>query len=265
MNAELVEKIVAMGFPVERAILIHAFVGGSTMHGVKLEGKDDLDLYGIFIERPLYVCGIECFEHFVTSTSNQESRNTPDDVDVTCYSLRKWVNLALKGNPTVLHFLFTPVLQGDLFWSAVLGKRDKFLAKSHARQYMGYADAQLRRMKGERGTGKHGQRDELVVQHGYDTKAAMHTLRILLEGIELMKSGWISLPRPADEKLWLLQVRRGEWSMDRVCLEANRLFSKIKEEMVASKLPDEVNRHLVGEFVTQTYLDFWKENRLDRP
>jgi hypothetical protein len=34
-------------------------------------------------------------------------------------------------------------------------------------------------MCGQRGTGKHGQRPEIMGKFGYDTKAAMHTLRLL--------------------------------------------------------------------------------------
>ena len=88
MNKELTDRIYAMGFPGDRARLIHAFVGGSKLHGVKLEGRDDLDLYGIFIEDSRFVCGLGRFEHFVTSTAAQAERNGPQDVDVACYSLR---------------------------------------------------------------------------------------------------------------------------------------------------------------------------------
>ena len=257
MNAELVKMIYDMGFPADRATMIHAFVGGSALHGVKLEGRDDMDLYGIFIEHPAYVLGLDRFEHFVTSTAAQSERNTSADVDVACYSLRKWATLALKGNPTVLQFLFTPALQGDIFWSSVLAMRSSFLAVSHGRQYMGYADAQLRRMVGERGTGKHGQRDELVIKFGYDTKSAMHTCRILLEGIDLMRHGWISFPRPEAQREWLLAIRRGEWSMDRVLVESKRLFVEMKDAMAQSKLPEEVQRKAVDKFLAEQYLQSW--------
>jgi len=34
-------EIIAHGFPLERGRLIHALVGGSHLHGMKLEGKHD--------------------------------------------------------------------------------------------------------------------------------------------------------------------------------------------------------------------------------
>lgn len=257
MNSVLVRHIVDLGFHPLRASLIHAFVGGSALHGVKLEGKDDLDIYGVFIEEPRYILGLDRFEHFVTSTSSEAERNTADDIDVSCYSLRKLATLALKGNPTILQFFFTPAGAGDIAWSRVIASKELFLSKQCSHSIKGFADAQLHRMAGERGTGKHGQRDELVVKFGYDTKSAMHSLRVLLEGIDLLRKGWIEFPRPKEQCDWLLSVRRGEWSMDRVLLESKRLFTQIKEAEASSKLPDEPDRAAVDKFLAEMYLESW--------
>jgi predicted nucleotidyltransferase len=178
-STEPKKLILALGFPADRADIIHAFVGGSALHGVKLRGTDDTDVYGIYLEKPWLALGMESMEHFVASTSPQTRRNVASDVDVMCYSLRRWASLAAKGNPTILHSLFTPADSGETEWSSILDRREIFLARTHARKYLGYAEAQLRRMCGQRGTGKHGQRPEIMGKFGYDTKAAMHTLRLL--------------------------------------------------------------------------------------
>ena len=198
----------------ERGRLIHALVGGSQLHGVKLEGTDDHDIYGVYIETP-ECCFWEAFPHFVTSTAPQSERNKAGDVDVICYSLRRFARLAAAGNPTILHMLFTPADSDEVFWSRIRIAR-LVLAKAHALKYKGYADAQLRRMTGERGRGKHGQRPELEQKFGYDVKAGMHVLRLLHEGIEFVSRGWVTLPRPEPERSRLIAVRRGEWSEDRV-------------------------------------------------
>jgi predicted nucleotidyltransferase len=255
-SARVIEEISRRGFPRERGRLIHALVGGSQLHGVKLEGTDDRDLYGIYIEAPEF-CFWQEFEHFVTSTSPQTERNRADDVDVTCYSLRKFARLAASGNPTILHMLFTPVEDRETHWSRLVASRSLFLAKAHARKYKGYADAQLRRMVGERGRGKHGQRPELEAKFGYDVKAAMHVLRLLHEGIEFVSRGWVTLPRPEPERRKLLAVRRGEWSEDRVIAEANRLFAEMDAAAASSTLPEQVDLEKVGRLVTGIYLDAW--------
>jgi len=254
------ELILAAGFPLDRAEIIHAFIGGSALHGVKLRGTDDTDVYGIYIEKPWLALGLDGMEHFVMSTSPQTRRNQPSDIDVMCYSLRRWAALAAKGNPTILHSLFTPTGRGEKEWSTIIRRREIFLARAHAMKYIGYADAQLKRMQGLRGTGKHGQRPEIIEKSGYDTKAAMHTLRLLYEGIELMKEHWVTLPRPAGERELLLEVRRGQWSEDRVIRHANRLLGIIQEASEASKLPDTVDRTKVCELVSQIYLQNWAKS-----
>ena len=88
--------------------LIHVFVGGSELHGAKVLDTDDLDIYGVYLEPSELALGLERSEFFVWSTSGNERRNGPDDIDICLYSLRKWAALAAKGNPTALHFLFAP-------------------------------------------------------------------------------------------------------------------------------------------------------------
>jgi len=127
------QLIFALGFPLDRADIIHAFVGGSALHGVKLSGTDDTDVYGIYIEKAWLALGIERMDHFVASTSPQTRRNVAGDVDVMCYSLRRFADLAAKGNPTILHALFTPAGRGEAEWAAILERREIFLARAHAR------------------------------------------------------------------------------------------------------------------------------------
>src|SRR5438477_8403652 len=112
--------IFKLGFPRDRAEIIHTFVGGSALHGVKLPGTDDTDVYGVFIERPWLALGLERMDHFVASTAPQTRRNVASDVDVTCYSLQKWGSLIAKGNPTIVHSLFTPAGKDEREWSKIL-------------------------------------------------------------------------------------------------------------------------------------------------
>ena len=256
-SSDVMNEIIAQGFPPERGRLIHALVGGSQLHGVKLEGTDDHDIYGIYIESP-ECCFWEAFPHFVTSTAPQSERNKAGDVEVICYSLQRFARLAAAGNPTILHMLFTPADIDEVFWNRVLASRDLFLSKAHALKYKGYADAQLRRMTGDRGRGKHGQRPELEQKFGYDVKAGMHVLRLLHEGIEFVSRGWVTLPRPEPERSRLIAVRRGEWSEDRVISEANRLMAELDTAAESSPLPGHVDIGAIGKIVTETCLDAWE-------
>lgn len=258
-SKNVMNEIISHGFPSERGRLIHAVVGGSQLHGVKLEGTDDHDIYGIYIESP-ECCFWEAFPHFVASTAPQSERNKAGDVDVICYSIQRFARLAAAGNPTILHMLFTPADADEVFWNRILASRELFLSKAHALKYKGYADAQLRRMTGDRGRGKHGQRPELEEKFGYDVKAGMHVLRLLHEGIEFVSRGWVTLPRPEPERSGLLAVRRGARTEEHVIREANRLMAELDAAAAeSSPLPGQVDLAAVGKLVTRIYLDAWEQ------
>ena len=102
------------------------------------------------------------------------------------------------------------------------------------------------------GTGKHGQRDELTQKYGYDTKAAMHAVRLLGEGFELMETGAVTFPRPDAEKL--IEIREGKWSLDRVCAEVSVGIRLLNTAAELSDLPKRPDRDKVSEIVTGAYL-----------
>jgi predicted nucleotidyltransferase len=235
--------------------LIHLFVGGSELHGAKVHGTDDLDIYGVYIEPPELVLGLESMPHFVWSTAGNERRNGPKDVDITFYSLKKWAGLACKGNPTALHFLFTKSSMRSKLWDEILQERDVFLSRSCVPQFLGFADAQLKRMTGQMGRGKKGQRPELEVKYGYDVKAGMHVLRLLYECQELVSTGEITLPRP--ERDLLIRVRTGKYSMDKVLAMAQRLFAECEEAAKSSALPERVDRAAVSKLLADSYRKAW--------
>lgn len=252
----LLDFVFLSGFASPKS-LIHLFVGGSELHGAKVGNTDDTDLYGVYIEASEHALGLEPREHFVWSTAGDDRRNGPDDVDITLYSLRKWAGMAAKGNATALHFLFAAPQEVDpATWKKVQEHREIFLSRNSAEQFLGFADNQFKRLTGEKGRGKKGQRPEYIGKFGYDTKAAMHGLRLLYECLELMAHKRITLPRP--EKELLIEVRSGEWTLERVLAHAKKLAKEVEEAVAGSPLPEKVDRTAISRLVAQIHLAFWK-------
>ena len=252
--ADLLEHVRESGFPLTER-LIHLFVGGSELHGAKVHGTDDLDIYGLYVEPPEMVVGLDSMPHFVWSTAGNERRNGPKDVDVTLYSLKKWAGLACKGNPTALHFLFTKSAVRSEVWSEILEQKDVFLSRSCVPQFLGFADAQLKRTTGKLGRGKKGQRPELEEKYGYDVKAGMHVLRLLYECQELVSTGKLTLPRP--ERDLLIKARTGKFSMEKILAMAQRLFAECEEAARHSFLPEKVDRAAVSKLLAKAYREAW--------
>jgi len=251
---DLLKRVTETGFAFPRR-LIHLFVGGSELHGAKVHGTDDLDIYGLFVEPPELVLGLDSMPHFVWSTAGNDRRNGPKDVDVTLYSLKKWAALACKGNPTALHFLFTKSAVRSRIWSAILANKRVFLSRTCVPQFLGFANAQLRRMTGELGRGQKGQRPDLEQKFGYDVKAGMHVLRLLYECQELVSSGKITLPRP--ERDLLIRVRTGQYSKEKVIAMAQKLFAECEEAANYSSLPATIDRATVSALIAKSYRNAW--------
>lgn len=165
--------------------------------------------------------------------------------------------MAAKGNATALHFLFAePREVAPETWKEVQKNRALFLARTSARQFLGFADDQFKRLTGEKGSGKKGQRPEYIGKYGYDTKAAMHGLRLLYECLELMQRGRITLPRP--EKKLLIEVRSGEWKLNQVLAQSRRLAREVNYAVLNSPLPERVDPTAISKLVAQVHLKFWK-------
>jgi predicted nucleotidyltransferase len=252
--ADLLQHVKESGFPFPER-LIHLFVGGSELHGAKVHGTDDLDIYGIYIEPPEMILGLESLPHFVWSTASDDRRNGPHDVDVTLYSLKKWAGLACKGNPTALHFLFAEGVVRNPIWAQIVANKQVFLARGCVKQFLGFADDQLKRMAGKKGRGKKGQRPEIEKEFGYDVKAAMHTLRLLYECKEIVLQGTITLPRP--ERDFLIRVRTGRYSMDKVISMTRKLFEECEAAEKTSSLAEQVDRAAVSRLLADSYRKAW--------
>jgi hypothetical protein len=78
-------------------------------------------------------------------------------------------------------------------------------------------------------------RKELVRKVGYDAKNAAHLIRLLRMGIEFLVEGELHVERADAEQL--LSIKRGEWSIERVKDEAERLFKLAEEAYIRSSLP----------------------------
>lgn len=70
-------------------------------------------------------------------------------------------------------------------------------------------------------------RSELEEAHGYDTKHAMHLMRILRMGKEILSGKGVIIKRPDADNL--LDIRNGKFSLDEILAEAEELQADIKE------------------------------------
>jgi len=215
---------------------------------------DDKDIMGIYIAPIDHYLGIkqikEVKEKFIK------------EWDCVCYELRKIINLLIKGNPNVLSLLWVKE-QHIIFntkWGELLREnRNLFTSKQVYHSFNGYAWGQFKRMTHQKYNGYMGaKRKALVDKYKFDTKNAAHLVRLLKMGIEFLKEGVLYVER--EDAPYLLSIKNGEWPLEKVKAEAERLFKLCEETYTQSKLPNTVNHDKINDLCKQILIDYHKEN-----
>jgi len=237
-------------------------VVGSTVHGTAVnDGLEDLDLMAVVVEDQKTFAGFNAADTWVSRTKPVGVRSEAGDVDHVAYGLRKYLSLALKGNPSILLALFVPgehVREITLYGHALRALAPQIVSKQAYMPFRGYMRQQHERLLGLRGQ-RNITRPELVDKYGYDTKYAGHVVRLGLQGEELLQTGRISLPmRDADRQL-VLKVRTGGFSLAEASTQIIDAERRLDAAYAASTLPDRPNSELVERWMLKTYLQHWSE------
>ena len=253
---------------VTRGTILRATVG-STVHGLHHGGQDDRDEMAVFVEPPEYRLGLKLargqgrklhpLEHWVERTQPEGVRSGPGDLDLVAYNLRKYLRLAVKGHPTVLLLLFVPpeltLVETDL-GRELRGLTGSILSKRAGRGYLGYLHGQRERLLGTRGQMRVN-RPELIEAHGFDTKYAMHAVRLGYQGLELLETGRLTLPMREPIRSRVMAVRVGERSFEDVLAEIDEVQRRLSEALAKTSLPDEPDRQVVDAFLVDAYRRAW--------
>lgn len=247
---------------------------GSGVHGTSVSGYDDRDEMGICIEPPIVLFGLKRFEQYEYHTAWERpgglrERSGHGDLDETVYSLRKWLRLAMNGNPSVLVPLFAPqesVVKEDAFGANLRSSQavERIVSKIAGKRFAGYLHAQRRSMLSHDhpGKGRDVTRPELIAKYGFDTKFAGHMLRLGFQGVELMRTGSIRLPMRPDQRETVMAIRRGKYTMETCLSMAEDLEYELNELIKpgsASPLPEEPSYRWADGWLASTYLTAWAD------
>ncbi len=188
---------------------------GSHAYGTNIEGSDE-DFKGVCIPPFNYYFG------FLNTFEQAESK----DPDMVVYELRKFFKLAAGCNPGILEVLYCD--DSDIVRMTPAGERlrfsrDQFLSQKALGTYIGYASSQMKRIRTHRcglsdGRGqvipRNPGRLELEKKYGYDTKHAMHLVRLVRMCKEIFETGKVNVKRPDAEEL--ISIRNGAWTFEQL-------------------------------------------------
>lgn len=230
-------------------------VVGSTSHGTAIEGQDDRDEMAVFIEPAEYVCGLTPLDHYIYRDKPDGVRSGPGDLDLTMYSLRKFCRLAEQGNPSVVILLWLPHhITKTPAGVGLIRLREAFISRESGNRFLGYLVAQRMKMTGERT--KKVNRPELVERYGFDTKFAMHALRLAFEGIEMLTHRRITLPVAEPNLSVLRDVRQGKYTLQQALTMIDDAEAQLRELLKDCNW--KTDRKRVNQFMVNAHRTHWQ-------
>lgn len=226
---------------------------GSTAHGVadtSVRSKpSDWDIQGFCIPPKDYIFphlrneilnfgtrGPNFHEYEKHHVFDKEAQNgVGRQYDLKIYSIVKYFDLGLSGNPNILDSLFTPeecVIHGTIAGRMVRDNRKLFVSKLVWNSFRGYAFGQLKKMTDRKAKGA---RVEIIERYGYDCKFASHVIRALDEGQQLMETGEMNIQRAKEV---MKSIRRGEWKLEEIIDWAKNKANELDIAFTNCKLPE---------------------------
>ena len=213
-------------------------IGGSRAYGTHNE-TSDWDFRGVALPSVNFLIGFPPGED---SSFTKEVKNKFEDTVI--HALSKYCRLALNGNPNILETLYCrdqEVLFMTQTGQELMDMRDLFLSKRCFSSLSGYALGQLKRMRVSNSNPKHGSNKKEIEKYGFDTKNAMHLIRLLIMGKELLQNGELKIYRDNDRD-FLLDIRHGKYTPYQIEKMAEEMDAECGYMRDSSPLPNEPDR-----------------------
>jgi len=225
-------------------ILLSGIVG-STAYGLAAEDSD-VDRLGLFARPTTEMLGIHPPALSVVAVKP----------DITYHEAGKYVQLALKCNPTIMELLWLP---GDLYevrtcpGDALIAIRAAFLSAPYVRNaYLGYAAQQFRRLENRSGQGDHSFSADTKKR---TAKHARHLARLVDQGQQLYAQGnlTVQLNDPESYRTFGEMVAEGNLDVARLRIStAEKLMDKTE-----SALPGKPDYATVQDWLLGVRKAFW--------
>jgi predicted nucleotidyltransferase len=194
-------------------------LAGSQAYGTSVEGSD-LDIRGVCYENKSTLLGLDKFETYRSNTT-----------DTVIYGFKKLVTMLCSCNPNVLEIIGTHPDQILLLTEEGKMLRNNlnlFITQAAGASYGGFAKQQ------EKEFAKMFSED-----HPKKFKSAMHLIRVVTMGIEMLEGKGLHVYRPDRE--YLLDIRNGKYTQAELLdmyTELSNKFTYAKEHTSLPKEPD---------------------------
>lgn len=98
-------------------------------------------------------------------------------------------------------------------------------------------------------------RSALEEKYGYDVKHAMHLIRLLRSGIDILEKGVVPVRR--DDAAYLLDIRNGHYTYEEIIKESELLSKKVQQLSEKTTLPEQPDYNLAKAIMMEIYTNQW--------
>ncbi len=207
--------------------IVYRCVIGSRAYGLETDASDT-DVRGCFLP-PASL-------HWSLAGVPEQLEN--DERQECFWEFGKFVRLALQSNPNVLECLFSPISEPlSPVGEKLLLIRNAFPSKLAHGRYRGYVEDQMRRLDN-----KLQSSGEIKWRH------AMHMIRLLISGLDLMRTGKVRVD-VSEHRDELLSIKAGDVSWEKVLARADELSRELDKAYETTLLPERPDDDLVNSVV----------------
>jgi len=163
------------------------------------------------------------------------------DLDTRSLAM-EWLQLGIKAQANTFQTLGVQYLK-DEYYEMACNETAYLNRKREWDQYQQWAQ------------NRNKKRAELEERYGYDTKHAMHLIRLCRMGAEILSTGKVNVDRTGIDAEELIEIRNGSWTYDQVEQYAGEMDKKLGELYVTSNLRHSPDRVHVEKVCTQVIAD----------
>jgi hypothetical protein len=206
--------------------VIYRCIVGSRAYGLSQEGSD-VDRRGFYLPPADWQWSLAGVPKQLES-----------DQEEVYWEAEKFIRLALKANPNILECLYSPMVETCTpLAQELIDLRSIFLSQYVHRTYNAYVLSQFKKLEQD------------LRNHGLIRwKHVMHLIRLLLQGVEVLKHGLVPL-RVDEYRDRLLAIRRGDVSWGEVECWRLALHRELDVALEQTKLPEHPDYDRANEFL----------------
>ena len=218
--------------------IIYQCVIGSRAYGLSHEDSD-IDRRGIYLPKAEDHWSLFGVPDQIESESTQEAY----------WEYQKFLILALKANPNALECLYSPLVERlEPVAQELIENRSIFLSQLVYQTYSGYVASQFKKLQ-----------SDLRNQGQIKWKHAMHLIRLMISGIEILRDQQVMVD-VGEHRETLLSIRRGERTWEDVDGIRIGLQKEFDISFSKTRLPERPDYLKANALLVQARSSAWRES-----